>query len=243
MTLASLFELKDRVAVVTGGAGAIGSAICDRLVECGASVYCLDRPGVHAPEGTTPMACDVTDPAALAAALTDISHRSASLDIVIHAAGISRDGRIWKATAADWEQVLSTNLTSAFHLLHEAVPLMRRTGTGAIVLISSINGERGKVGLSAYSASKAGLNGLARTASRELGGLGIRVNAIAPGWIETPMTAGVPAEVRQRALDESVLGRLGEPDDVARAVAFLVSDLSRHITGQVLRVDGGQLIG
>jgi acetoacetyl-CoA reductase/3-oxoacyl-[acyl-carrier protein] reductase len=243
MTLASLFDLKGRVAAVTGGAGAIGSAICSRLVECGASIYCLDWPGQRVPEGTTSISCDVTDPAAVAAAISEIDHRSASLDIVIHAAGISRDGRIWKATADDWDLVMSTNLTSAFHLLHEAVPLIRRTGTGAVVLISSINGERGKVGLSAYSASKAGLNGLCRTAARELGGHGIRVNAIAPGWIDTPMTAGVPEDVRQRALDESVLGRLGEPDDVARAAAFLASDMSRHITGQVLRVDGGQLIG
>ena len=243
MTLASLFDLRGRVAAITGGAGAIGSAICARLVECGASVYCLDRPDRDAPDGTVPIACDITDVQAVAAALSEIDRRSARLDFVIHAAGISRDGRIWKTAPGDWDLVISTNLASAFHLLHEAVPLMRRTGPGVVVLISSINGERGKVGLSAYSASKAGLNGLARTAARELGGYGIRVNAIAPGWIDTPMTADVPPEVRQRALDESVLGRLGEPDDVARAAAFLVSDLSRHITGQVLRVEGGQLIG
>ena len=243
MTLASLFNMKGRVATVTGGAGAIGSAICARLVECGASVYSIDRPGQRAPKGTTAIECDVRSAVAVSVAVSEIEHQAGWLDIVVHAAGIARDGRLWKATAQDWDLVLAVNLTSAFHLVHAAVPIMRRTGTGAIVLISSINGERGKVGLSAYSASKAGLNGLARTAARELGGYAIRVNAIAPGWIETPMTAGVSAEVRQRALDESVLGRLGEPDDVARAVAFLVSDLSRHVTGQVLRVDGGQLIG
>ncbi len=162
---------------------------------------------------------------------------------MIHAAGITRDARLHKASAEDWNLVLATNLSSAFHLLHASVPVMRRAGSGAIVLISSINGERGKVGQSSYAASKAGLNALARTAARELGGFGIRVNAIAPGWIDTPMTAQVPAEIRQRALDESPLGRLGEPDDVARAAVFLAGDLGRHITGQVLRVDGGQLIG
>lgn len=243
MTLASFLDLKGRVAAVTGGAGAIGSAICSRLIECGAAVYCLDRPGQKAPEGATPIECDMTNAEDVAAAISDIDRRAGWLDVVIHAAGISRDGRLWKATAEDWELVLSTNLTSAFHLLHAAVPVMRRTGTGAIVLISSINGERGKVGLAAYSASKAGLNGLARTAARELGGYGIRVNVIAPGWIETPMTANVPEEVRQRALDESALGHFGDPDDVARATVFLASDLARHITGQILRVDGGQLIG
>jgi acetoacetyl-CoA reductase/3-oxoacyl-[acyl-carrier protein] reductase len=236
-------NLNGRVAVVTGGAGAIGSAICARLIECGAAVNSLDLPGKPAASGATSIACDVTDAAAVAAAIADVERRAGGLDVVVHAAGVSRDGRLWKTTAEDWQHVLSTNLTSAFHLLHAAVPVMRRTGAGAIVLISSINGERGKVGLAAYSASKAGVNGLARTAARELGGFGIRVNVIAPGWIETPMTAHVPEEARRRALDESTLGRFGEPDDVARSVVFLVSDLARHVTGQVLRVDGGQLIG
>ncbi len=243
MTLESLFDLRGRVAAVSGGAGAIGSAICARLLECGASVYCIDRPGRQPPDGATPVDCDMTDATAVATAVSDIERRAGRLDIVVHAAGISRDGRLWKTTAGDWDLVLATNLGSAFHLLHAVVPVMRRTGAGAVVLISSINGERGKVGLSAYSASKAGLNGLARTAARELGSFGIRVNAIAPGWIDTAMTAGVPAELRQRACAESALGRLGEPDDVARATVFLASDLGRHITGQVLRVDGGQLIG
>ena len=189
------------------------------------------------------IACDVSDEAAVAAALAGIDRAAGRLDIVVHAAGITRDARLWKASANDWNLVLSTNLTSAFHLLHAAVPIMRRSGSGSIVLISSINGERGKIGQSSYAASKAGLNALARTAARELGAFGIRVNAVAPGWIDTPMTAGVPADIRQRAQDESPLGRLGEPDDVARAVVFLASALGRHITGQVLRVDGGQLIG
>jgi acetoacetyl-CoA reductase/3-oxoacyl-[acyl-carrier protein] reductase len=242
-TLESLHLMPGRVAVVTGGAGAIGAAICARLLECGATVYCFDRHGFSAPEGTVPVAVDVSDAADVAAAVAEVERASGRLDIVVHAAGITRDGRLWKTTAEDWELVLSTNLSSAFHVLHAAVPLMRRAGSGAVVLISSINGERGKVGLSAYSASKAGLNGLARTAARELGGFNIRVNAIAPGWVDTPMTAGVAAEVRDRARDESALGRLGTPDDVARATLFLVSEWGRHITGQVLRVDGGQLIG
>lgn len=242
-TLQSLHLMPGRVAVVTGGAGAIGAAICARLRECGATVYCFDRHGFSAPEGTVSLSVDVSDAADVAAAVAEVERASGRLDIVVHAAGITRDGRLWKTTAEDWELVLSTNLSSAFHVLHAAVPLMRRTGSGAVVLISSINGERGKVGLSAYSASKAGLNGLARTAARELGGFNIRVNAIAPGWVDTPMTAGVAAEVRDRARDESALGRLGTPDDVARATLFLVSEWGCHITGQVLRVDGGQLIG
>lgn len=241
-TAATLLNLHGRVAAVSGGAGAIGAATCARLAECGATVYCLDRPDRPAPAGTVALPCDVTDAAAVDAAIARIASASVRLDILVHAAGLTRDARVWKATAEDWALVLATNLTSAFHLLHAAVPLMRRSG-GAIALVSSINGERGKIGLSAYSASKAGLNALARTAAREVGALGIRVNAVAPGWIDTPMTAGLPGEVRQRAVDETALGRVGQPDDVARAVLFLVSDLGRHVTGQVLRVDGGQLIG
>lgn len=241
--LGSLLDVRGRVALVTGGAGAIGAAICTRLVEGGATVYCLDRPGHQAPPGTRGFACDVADAAAVSAAMADLDRAAGRLDIVIHAAGITRDARLWKATAEDWSLVLATNLSSAFHVLHAAVPLMRRTGPGSIVLISSINGERGKIGQSSYAASKSGLNALARTAARELGAFGIRVNAVAPGWIDTPMTAAAPEEARQRAQAESPLGRLGEPDDVARATMFLVSDLGRHITGQVLRVDGGQLIG
>jgi acetoacetyl-CoA reductase/3-oxoacyl-[acyl-carrier protein] reductase len=240
---AALLDLHGRVAAVTGGAGAIGASICRRLHECGATVYCLDRRGQQAPPGAEALSCDVTQAGEVARAVLEIDQAAGRLDIVVHAAGVSRDGRVWKATADDWNLVIATNLTSAFHLLHDAVPLMRRAGSGVVVLISSINGERGKIGQTSYAASKAGLNALARTSARELGGFGIRVNAVAPGWIDTPMTAGLPGDLRQRAQDESALGRLGEPDDVARAVLFLVSDFGRHITGQVLRVDGGQLIG
>jgi acetoacetyl-CoA reductase/3-oxoacyl-[acyl-carrier protein] reductase len=242
-SLRAFLRLEGRVAVVTGGAGAIGGAICARLAESGAAVWCFDRPGHEAPAPVRSLGVDLTNPSGIAEAIAAVDAAAGRLDIVVHAAGITRDARLWKTTAEDWNDVFATNLTSAFHLLHASVPVMRRTGPGAIVLISSINGERGKVGQSAYAASKAGLNTLARTAARELGAFGIRVNAIAPGWIVTPMTASVPEEARKRALDESALGRLGDPDDVARAAIVLVTDFGRHITGQVLRVDGGQLIG
>lgn len=238
-----LATLTGRVAVVAGGAGAIGAAICDRLHEAGATVYCFDRPGQPVPGTATGIDVDVTVPADMAAALARVDRETGRLDVVVHAAGITRDARLWKLGVEEWGAVLATNLTSAFQLLHGAVPIMRKTGQGSVVLISSINGERGKIGQSAYAASKGGLNALARTAARELGGFGIRVNALAPGWIDTPMTAGLPMDVRQRAEDEAALRRLGTPDDVARVVLFLASDLSRHVTGQVLRVDGGQLIG
>jgi acetoacetyl-CoA reductase/3-oxoacyl-[acyl-carrier protein] reductase len=149
---------------------------------------------------------------------------------------------LWKLEDADWDEVMRVNLDSAFHVLKLAIPVMRRSGEGAVVLVSSINGERGKVGQANYAASKAGLIGLGRTAARELGRFGIRVNVVAPGMILTPMTEKLSQEIRDRAVEESALGRVGTPEDVARACLFLVSPLASHITGQVLRVDGGQLI-
>ena len=241
--LKDLMSLEGRVAVVAGGAGAIGAAIAARLAEAGARVYGLDLPGRPGPAGATMIDCDLTRHDEVAAALARIDREVSRLDIVVHAVGVSRDGRLWKLTDEDWRTVLSTNLDSAFYLLHAAVPWLRKTGAGSIVLVSSINGARAKMGVSAYSASKAGLDSLARSAAREVGTFGIRVNAVAPGWIDTPLTARATAEARRNAIEETVLGHLGEPDDVARAVLFLAGDLGRHVTGQVVRVDGGQLIG
>lgn len=241
--LGKLLDLGGRVAVVSGGAGAIGSAICARLLECGASVFCLDLDGRTSPAGADFLPCDMTDPDSIVRAVSEVDQRAQRLDILVHAAGVTRDARVWKATRQDWDLVMATNLSAAFNLVRAAVPVMRRVGAGSIVFISSINGERGKIGQAAYAASKAGLNALARTAARELGAFGIRVNAVAPGWIETPMTSSLPDSVRQRAVDETALGRVGMPDDVARVTMVLASELGRHVTGQVIRVDGGQLIG
>ena len=243
MTAPNRLSLTGRVAIVAGGAGAIGSAIVRALSAAGASVFSIDRVDHEPDDGVTAIACDLTNHDEVHAVVERVTAATGRLDIVVHAAGIARDARVWKLTPEDWRAVLSTNLDSAFYLIHAAVPDLRRNGSGAIVLISSINGARGKVGLAAYSASKAGLDALARTTARELGVFNVRVNAVAPGWIETPMTAAVAPEFRQRAIDESALGRMGQPEDVADAVLYLVSDLGKHVTGQVLRVDGGQLIG
>jgi len=241
--LARLLSLEGRVAVVAGGGGGIGAATVRRLLEAGARVASVDRPGVPAPEGAVAFPCDVGDVAEVDRLFEELRARFDRLDVLAHCAGITRDGVLWKLDPADWSEVLRVNLDSAFHLLRRAAPWMRAAGTGSVVLVSSINGERGKLGQANYAASKAGLHGLARTAARELGAFGIRVNVVAPGWIETGMTAGLPDDARRRGQEESALRRLGEPDDVARAILFLAADASRHVTGQVLRVDGGQLIG
>jgi len=237
-----LLSLEGRTALVAGASGGIGSAASRLLAEAGARVVGVDRPGVPESPAGRHVSCDLTDAGGVRRLLDDIRSREARLDTLVHCAGIRRDAVLWKMDDAAWSEVMRVNLDSAFHLLREAAGLMRDTGDGSIVLVSSINGERGKFGQANYAASKAALIGLARTAARELGRFGIRVNVVAPGLIATPMTATLPENVLRQSIEESVLGRTGEPDDVAAAILFLCAPMSRHITGQVLRVDGGQLI-
>ena len=235
-------RLDGQVAVVAGGAGAIGAAIAARLSHAGARVYTLDLYPGDVATGPAAVACDLTKSDDVVAAIARIDAEAGRIDIVVHSAGVTRDARLWKITDDDWHTVIATNLDSAFYLLRASTPMLRRAG-GAVVFVSSINGERGKIGQAAYAASKGGMNALARTAARELGHFGIRVNVVSPGWITTPMTAVLPDAVRERAREDSPLGRLGEPDDVGRVVCFLAGPLASHVTGQIVRVDGGQLIG
>ncbi len=240
--ISDLLSLEGRAAMVTGACGGIGSAVSSLLLDAGAQVASVDLPGTQSVDGAKPLFCDVGEPAAVAELFREYRRRFDRLDVLVHCAGITSDAVLWKMDNAAWSEVLRVNLDSAFLLLKDAVPLMRAGQGGSIILVSSINAERGKFGQANYAASKAGLIGLARTAARESGKFGIRVNVIAPGMIETAMTASLPDELRTRAAEESALGVVGQPDDVARAALFLASSLSRHVTGQVLRVDGGQLM-
>ncbi len=241
--LPSLLSLDGRTALVTGGSGAIGSAIATLLADAGARVLSLDRPGRPAPPGCEGLAADLADGEAVTRLADELASRERVLHAFVHCAGITRDAVLWKLQPSQWREVMAVNLDAAFLLLRGLAPPLRRAGAAggaSVVLVSSINGERGKFGQANYAASKAGLLGLGKTAARELGRDGVRVNCVSPGLIDTPMTAGLPAEVRQQSVAETLLGRAGRPEDVARAVLFLCSDLSRHVTGQTLRVDGGQ---
>ena len=240
--LGDLLSLQGKVALVTGGSGGIGSYLVKMLLQAGAEVVSLDRPGIEAPPGARALPCDLSDRESIETQMVEFQRGQPRLHILVHCAGIARDAVLWKMDEAAWDEVMRVNLDSAFHVLKRAMAVMREAGGGAVVLASSINGERGKFGQANYAASKAGLIGLGRTAARELGRFGIRVNVVSPGMVLTPMTQGLPQEIRDRAVEESALGRLGTPEDVARACLFLVSPLAGYITGQVLRVDGGQLI-
>jgi len=234
--------LENKIAVVTGGSGAIGSAIIAGLEQQGACAVSLDvaRPAAGA---ASFQACDVRDDASVASAIAEVQRTYGRLDLVVHAAGVSREAVLWKLAVDDWDFVQSVNLRGAFLLLRHAIPVMRTSEGGRIVLIGSINGSRGKFGTSAYSASKAGLIALARTVAREVARLGILINVVEPGWVRTPLTDNLPQAVRDAALAESLVGRYVEPADVANAVAFLCGAGARQITGQILRVDGGQSLG
>jgi 3-oxoacyl-[acyl-carrier protein] reductase len=234
-------ELTGRVAIVSGGSGAIGRAMLEAFGQAGARAVSLDLsdPG----DKRAWVKCDIREESSVVAAVQSVCKEEGRLDFVVHAAGISRDSVIWKMSAEDWDSVQAVNLRGAFLLLLHSIPLLRQGAGGRIVLIGSINGSRGKFGTSAYSASKAGLIGLAKSVAREVGRFGILVNVVEPGWVRTPLTEAVPQAVKDAALAESLLETFLEPADVAASVVFLCGPGAAHITGQVLRVDGGQYLG
>jgi 3-oxoacyl-[acyl-carrier protein] reductase len=242
-------ELEGRVALVTGGASGIGLACARELSRRGARVAVADADAARLRRlarhfgAANLYAIDVADPAAVRRAVADLTRRGRRLDILVLAAGICRDAVLWKMTDEAWSRVIDVDLSGAAHVLRAAAPALRRQRRGRVVLISSINGRRGKFGQSNYAAAKAGLLGLARSAARELAGSGVTVNVVEPGFTTTPMTAGLPSRIRRRALAEIPLGRAGSPEDIAAAVAFFASPAASHITGQSLAVDGGQGMG
>lgn len=234
-------DLSGSVAVVTGGSGGIGTAIVAALRSAGARAVSLDV--VCAPQAEPDwIECDVRDDESVSRAIEEVVRAHGRLDLVVHAAGIARDGVIWKLAPNDWDEVLNVNLRAAFLLLRHAIPRLREAGGGRIVVIGSINGSRGKRGTSAYSASKAGLIGLVKSVAREVGRFGVAANVVEPGWVRTALTERADAGLREAAVAETQLGVLVEPEDVAAAVLFLCGPAARRITGQILRVDAGQYL-
>ncbi len=249
-------ELKGKVALVTGGSLGIGRAIVLGLAREGADVAFTfkgyrNRAGEEEDvvnevkrigRKCIAIESDVSVSAEAEAVVGRVLAEFGRLDILVNNAGITRDGVVWKMTEEQWDAVIDVNLKGCFNYIRAASPVFREQKSGKIVNIASINGMRGKFGQANYAASKAGVIALTKTVAKELGRSNVNVNAIAPGMIETDMTAVLSDEVKQQSVAEIVLGRFGQPEDVANAVVFLVSDRAKHITGEVLKVDGGQYI-
>ena len=250
-------DLRGRTAIVTGGSSGIGRAIALALAGNGVQVAFnfLDDGAASRRDAQKVVqelrelevkalcrSCDVRDPLDVRAFVAETIEELGGVHILVNNAGIGRDGAIWRMEDSQWDAVLRTNLDGAFHFIRSVAGPMRAQEWGKIVNVSSVHGIRSDFGIANYSASKAGLIGLTQSAAVELGPRNINVNAVAPGYIRTSrLTDRVPAEALDRARERSVLGRLGDPQDVAGVVLFLCSEASRHITGTVIPVDGGYL--
>lgn len=251
-------NLRGQVAIVTGGSSGIGRAVALELARCGTHIaFCFLDSGAQARLDAQSVArslrelevrvlfrsCDVRESPDVKRFVSEVEQEFGGVHILINNAGVGRDRALWKMEDHEWEAVVRTNLDGAFFFTRAVAPLMREQEYGKIVNVTSVHGLRSEFGISNYASSKAGLIGFTRSAAVELGSRNINVNAVAPGYIRTTrLTDGVPAEILDRAREQSVLGRLGDPLDVAGVVLFLCSESARHITGVVIPVDGGYLL-
>ena len=245
--------LTDKTAVVTGGSRGIGRAIAVALAAEGAKVAVIYAGNAAAAEETlslikerggeaVAMQCDVADDAAVSDMINAVKEQFGSVDILVNNAGITRDGLLMRMKEGDWQAVLDTNLTGVFHCTKAVTKLMMKQRSGAIINITSVVGQTGNAGQANYAAAKAGMIGFTKSVAKELASRGIRVNAVAPGCIDTDMTAVLSDAVKEDMLKSIPLGRVAQPEEVAKAVVFLASDNASYITGQVLNVDGGMVM-
>jgi len=237
---------KDKVALVTGGSRGIGLAIARQLAQSGAQVFIFARNLERAQEaaaqlGDNVTACrvDVADAEQVNAAVKQILEQSGKIDFLVNNAGITRDSLLVRMNWADWDLVLRTNLGGAFNCIKAVTRQMSKQRAGRIINITSVIGVMGNIGQANYSAAKAGLIGLTKTVAKELASRNITVNAVAPGFIDTDMTTGLPDKVKDGILQQIPLTRFGQPEEVANAVSFLLSEAAGYITGQVIHVNGG----
>ncbi|GGQ06526.1 3-oxoacyl-[acyl-carrier-protein] reductase [Streptosporangium pseudovulgare] len=242
--------MPNRIALVTGGSRGIGRATVLRLARDGFDVaFCHrsspDKAGELEKEigelGVRALAwqCDVADHAAVRELVSVVTERLGAVDVLVTSAGIVRDNPLMMMSEEDWNSVIGTNLDGTFNACRSVVFEMMKRRSGSIVNISSVAGVHGNPTQSNYSASKAGIIGFSRALAKEVGRYGIRVNVVAPGFIETDMTAGLPDKVREAALKNIPLGRLGRAEEIADMVSYLVSDRAAYVTGAVMQIDGG----
>jgi 3-oxoacyl-[acyl-carrier protein] reductase len=230
------------VVLVTGASKGIGQGIAVRLAQAGHRVAATYRSG-DVPQGVVGVQCDVTDPGQVEAAFAQVESAIGTVEVLVANAGITRDTLLMRMSDEDWDQVIATNLTGAFRVARRAARPMIRGRFGRIVFISSVVGQMGSAGQVNYAASKSGLVGMARSLARELGSRGVTANVVAPGFVETDMTAELGEDLVKKYAEQIPLGRLGSVDDIAGTVEFLASDAAGYITGAVIPVDGGLGMG
>lgn len=242
-------DLAGKVAFVTGSTRGIGLAIAKSLHAAGAKVAIAGRDAARAQEvaaglgeGTVGVGCEISDAAQVAEAIAAVEQALGPIDILVNNAGLTRDNILLRLSEADWDAVLDANLKGAFLTMRAVTKGMMKRRSGRIINITSIVGIIGNKGQANYAASKAGLIGLTKSAAKEYASRGILINCVAPGFIDTDMTAALPEDARKVLLEQIALGRLGSPDDIANTVLYLASDLAGYVTGQVLVVDGGMVI-
>ena len=235
-------RLKDKICIVTGAAQGIGAATVAKFAAEGAIVIGCDRRNETMPGAAETHAVDVTDRAQIDAMVDAVRARHGRIDVLVNNAGITKDARLVKMTLEQFDAVIDVNLRGVFHCAQAVAPAMIEQGAGVILNASSVVGIYGNFGQTNYAASKFGVIGFTKTWSRELGPKGVRVNAVAPGFVETPILATIPDKVLQHMREQVPLHRLGRPEEIANVYAFLASDEASYVNGAVIEVSGGMTL-